>query len=63
MYCKTIGMEIIVAIKPKKNFHNLIPAKKRIKIPSQIMLSEVPKSGCITTKIKGIINIKNGKNK
>jgi len=45
MYCKKIGMDIIVAIIPRINFHILIPTKKRIKTPSMIMLSEVPKSG------------------
>ena len=29
----------------------------------EIILREVPRSGCAATKIKGITNIKNGKNK
>ena len=49
--------------KPITNFHNLIPTIKRIKIPNINILNDVPKSGCITTKKKGIVRIKKGKNK
>ena len=44
MDCKNIGIETTVIIKPKINFHNLIPAKKRIKAPSIRILNDVPKS-------------------
>ena len=63
MDCKNIGIETTVIIKPRKNFHSLIPARKRIKAPSIRILKDVPKSGWMTTKIKGIAKIKNGKKK
>ena len=42
---RKIGIETTVIIKPRRNFHNLIPAKKRMKAPSIKMLKDVPKSG------------------
>ena len=61
--CKKTGIETTVIINPRTNFHNLIPTKKRMKTPNISMLNDVPKSGCITTKINGITKIKKGKNK
>ena len=59
--CKKMGIETTDIIKPRINFHNLMPARKRIKAPNIKILNDVPKSGWMTTKIKGIAKIKNGK--
>ena len=38
-----------------------MPAKKRMKAPKIKILNDVPKSGWITTKTKGIAKINQGK--
>ena len=48
---------------PKINFQILIPDTNIIIIPSKKILIDVPKSGWIMTKKKGIRMINNGKNK
>ena len=37
--------------------------KNKINTPNNSILKEIPKSGCITTRVKGKNKIKNGKNK
>ena len=42
---RKIGIETSVIIKPRRNFHNLMPTKKRMKAPKIKILNDVPKSG------------------
>ena len=49
--------------RPTTNFQTFTPTKNIIQIPSMAIVNDVPRSGWIAVKIKGIVIIISGKNK